>query len=67
MVDALALEADEAKRKEKMSTLNDFMLEEAIVHPIAGNVQKLVATAQVKDIGHRRRPLFKFTDTWLDT
>jgi hypothetical protein len=33
---------------------------------VATNVQKLLATANVKDIGHRRIPLFKFTDTWLD-
>jgi len=66
MVNELALEADEAKRKQELSTLNDFMLEEAIVYPVATNVQKLVATAKVKDIGHRRIPLFKFTDTWLE-
>jgi ABC-type transport system substrate-binding protein len=66
MVNALALEADETTRKQKLSALNDFLLDEAIVYPVATNVQKLVATANVKDVGHRRIPLFKFTDTWLD-
>jgi len=66
MVNELALEPDEAKRKQKLSALNDFMLDEAIVYPVASNVQKLLATAKVKDIGHRRIPLFKFTDTWME-
>jgi peptide/nickel transport system substrate-binding protein len=66
MVNELALEPDEAKRKQKLSALNDFMLDEGIVYPVATNVQKLVATSKVKDIGHRRIPLFKFTDTWLE-
>ena len=66
MVNALALEPDDTKRKQKLSALNDFLLDEAIVYPVATNVQKLIATANVKDIGHRRIPLFKFTDTWLD-
>jgi len=65
-VDALALEPDEAKRKQMLSDLNDFFLEEGIVYPIATNAQLLLATQKVKDIGHRRIPLFKFTDTWLD-
>jgi peptide/nickel transport system substrate-binding protein len=65
-VQALALEPDEARRKQMLSDLNDFFLDEAIVYPIATNVEKLLATNKVKDIGHRRIPLFKFTDTWLD-
>jgi peptide/nickel transport system substrate-binding protein len=66
MVDKLALEPDEAKRKQQLSALNDFMLEEGIVYPIATNVQKLLASTKVKDIGNRRIPLFKFTETWLE-
>jgi len=65
-VDALALEPDEAKRKAMLSDLNDFFLDEGIVYPIATNVEKLLAAKKVKDIGHRRIPLFKFTETWLD-
>src|SRR6185503_6071206 len=66
-VNALALEPSEVKRKQMLSELNDFMLDEGIVYPIATNAQLLLATTKVKDIGHRRIPLFKFTDTWLDT
>ena len=65
-VQALALEPDEGKRKQMLSDLNDFFLDEGIVYPIATNVEKLLATNKVKDIGHRRIPLFKFTETWLD-
>jgi ABC-type transport system substrate-binding protein len=65
-VNALALEPDEGKRKQMLSELNDFMLDEGIVYPIATNIEKCLATKQVKDIGHRRIPLFKFTETWLD-
>ena len=66
-VNALALEPSEAKRKQMLSELNDFMLDEGIVYPIATNAQLLLASTKVKDIGHRRIPLFKFTDTWLDS
>jgi peptide/nickel transport system substrate-binding protein len=65
-ITALALEPDEVKRKQMLSDLNDFLLDEGIVYPIATNVEKLLATNKVKDIGHRRIPLFKFTETWLD-
>jgi peptide/nickel transport system substrate-binding protein len=65
-INALALEPDEAKRKQMLSDLNDFMLDECIVYPIATNYEKLLASSKVKDIGHRRIPLFKFTETWLD-
>jgi peptide/nickel transport system substrate-binding protein len=65
-INALALEPDEAKRKQMLSDLNDFMLDEGIVYPIATNYEKLLASSKVKDIGHRRIPLFKFTETWLD-
>ena len=46
--------------------LNDFFLDEGIVYPIATNIEKCLASSKVKDIGHRRIPLFKFTETWLD-
>ena len=65
-VQALALEPDEGKRKQMLSELNDFFLDEGIVYPIATNVEKCLAASKVKDIGHRRIPLFKFTETWLD-
>ena len=65
-INALALEPDEAKRKQMLSDLNDFFLDEGIVYPIATNVEKCLASVKVKDIGHRRIPLFKFTETWLD-
>jgi peptide/nickel transport system substrate-binding protein len=65
-VNALALEPDEAKRKQMLSDLNDFFLDEGIVYPIATNIEKCLASNKVKDIGHRRIPLFKFTETWLD-
>ncbi len=65
-VNALALEPDEVRRKQMLSDLNDFFLDEGIVYPIATNIEKLLATNKVKDIGHRRIPLFKFTETWLD-
>jgi peptide/nickel transport system substrate-binding protein len=66
MVNDLALEPDAGKRQQLLSALNDFLLDQQIVYPVASNVQRLLATAAVRDIGHRRIPLFKFTDTWLD-
>jgi len=65
-VNALAVEPDEAKRKQMLSELNDFFLDEGIVYPMMTNVEKLLASNKVKDIGHRRIPLFKFTEAWLD-
>jgi peptide/nickel transport system substrate-binding protein len=65
-VQALALEPDEGKRKQMLSDLNDFFLDEGIVYPIATNVEKMLAAKKVKSIGNRRIPLFKFTETWLD-
>jgi peptide/nickel transport system substrate-binding protein len=66
-VNALAVEPDLAKRKQMLSELNDFFLEEGIVYPMMTNVEKLLTTPKVKDVGHRRIPLFKFTETWLDS
>ena len=66
-VNALAVEPDEAKRKQMLSDLNDFFLEEGIVYPVATNVERLLATTKVKDIGNRRIPLFKLTETWIET
>jgi peptide/nickel transport system substrate-binding protein len=65
-VQALAAEPDEARRKVMLSDLNDFFLDEGIVYPIATNIEKCLATRKVMDIGNRRIPLFKFTETWLD-
>ena len=65
-VQALKEEPDEAKRKTMLSDLNDFFLEEGIVYPIATNIEKCLASRKVRDIGNRRIPLFKFTDTWLE-
>jgi peptide/nickel transport system substrate-binding protein len=65
-VNALATEADETKRKQMLSELNDFLLDESIVYPVATAGERLLTTNKVKDIGYRRIPLFKFTDTWLD-
>jgi peptide/nickel transport system substrate-binding protein len=64
-VNTLAVEGDPQKRQAELADLNDFLLDQAIVYPIATNVSMLLATANVRDIGHRRIPLFKFTDTWL--
>jgi peptide/nickel transport system substrate-binding protein len=65
-VNALALEPDESKRKQMLSDLNDFQLDEAIVYPVATNAQTYVASTRVHGVGQRRIPLFKFTDAWLD-
>jgi peptide/nickel transport system substrate-binding protein len=65
-VGALAAEADEAKRKQMLSDLNDFMLDESIVYPVATAGERLLTTNKVKDVGYRRIPLFKFTETWLE-
>jgi hypothetical protein len=65
-VQALALEADENKRKQMLSDLNDFFLDEGIVYPISTNVERLLSSTKVKDVGHRRIPLFKFTETWME-
>ena len=49
-INALALEPDEAKRKQMLSDLNDFMLDEGIVYPIATNSRSAWRPARS---GHR--------------
>jgi hypothetical protein len=34
--------------------------------PIAGNIDRILATSRVKNIGHRRNSVWSLTETWLD-
>lgn len=42
------------------------MLDQSFAMPIGPNYARLVASAKVKNIGHRRNNAWSLTETWLD-
>jgi ABC-type transport system substrate-binding protein len=65
LVTAVATEADAAKRKALYSQLNDFLIEEAFVYPLASRQTRPVAKSNLKDVGHRRNEMYTFQKAWL--
>jgi peptide/nickel transport system substrate-binding protein len=66
LVNTAATEPDAAKRKALYAQINDYVLDQAFEMPVAGNIDRILATAKVKNIGHRRNSVWSLTDTWLD-
>lgn len=66
LVATAATEPDATRRKALYSQINDYMLDQAFQMPIAGNIDRILATARVKNIGHRRNSVWSLTETWLD-
>jgi hypothetical protein len=48
------------------SQINDYLLDQAFQMPIGPNFERLLARANVKNIGHRRNNVWSLTETWLE-
>ena len=58
-------QTDATKRAALYSQLNDFLLDEAFVLPMASRQTRSVARANLKDVGHRRNEMYTFHKAWL--
>jgi peptide/nickel transport system substrate-binding protein len=67
LVHQAATEPDAAKRKAVYSAINDYMLDQAFQMPVAGNIDRILARAAVRNIGHRANSVWSLTETWIDT
>jgi ABC-type transport system substrate-binding protein len=67
LVNMAATEPDAAKRKAVYSQINDYMLDQSFQMPVAGNIDRILAKANVRNIGHRANSVWSLTETWLDT
>jgi peptide/nickel transport system substrate-binding protein len=65
MVQAAATEPEAAKRQQMYFGLNDFLIEEAFVYPLASRQTRSNAKANLKDVGHRRNEMYTFHKAWL--
>jgi len=65
MVQAAATEPEAAKRQQMYFGLNDFLIEEAFVYPLASRQARSNAKANLKDVGHRRNEMYTFHKAWL--
>ena len=59
-------EPDAAKRRQLYSQINDYLLDQAFMLPIGPNFERLLARANVKNIGHKRNNVWSLTETWLE-
>ena len=65
LVEASGKEPDKAKRKGLYDQLNEMILDEAWVHPLAGYDLAIVAKANVKGIGRSVRDSTDWVDAWI--
>jgi peptide/nickel transport system substrate-binding protein len=66
LFNAASAESDNAKRKAIYEQVNDLMLDEAFVNPIASSPARMLTRAYVKDIGVSQHGAFLFNSAWLD-
>ena len=65
LVRAVSSEPDPAKRKQVLSDLNDFLLDEAFVTALASQTTSVVAKSNVNGIGHTLHEAVSWTDASL--
>jgi len=66
LVSLAATEADAVKRKALYVQINDYMLDQAFQMPVAGNIDRILARAGVKNIGHRANSVWALNETYLE-
>jgi peptide/nickel transport system substrate-binding protein len=59
-------EPDNAKRKALYDQVNDLLLDEAFVNPIASAPSRMVTKSYVKDIGRSQHGAFLYNSAWID-
>ena len=67
LIDQAGSEPDAAKRKAIYAQLNDILLDESFMFPVAAAPARYLATANVQGVGHTLHEGFTFTDAWLQT
>ncbi|MBV9601259.1 MAG: ABC transporter substrate-binding protein [Chloroflexi bacterium] len=65
LVTGIAGESDAAKRKQLMSQLNDYLLDQSFVMVIVPNPAKVVVRAALKDVGYTGHESLDLTSAWL--
>jgi len=65
LITQAAGEPDLAKRKQIYSMMNDFLLDQSFVIPLAPQPPTVVTTANVHGIRHTIHEALYYTDTWL--
>jgi peptide/nickel transport system substrate-binding protein len=67
VVDAISTEIDPVKRQQAITSLNDFLLDEAFDLPFSENPLIMLAQSGVKGLAPMPgRSMFLYTETWLD-
>lgn len=61
----IAAETDTARRKQLMSQLNDYLLDQSFVMVIVPNPAKVVVRANVKGVGYTGHESLDLTSAWL--
>jgi len=59
-------EPDNAKRKALYDQVNDLLLDEAFVNPIASAPARMLTKAYVKDLGLSQHGAFLYNSAWID-
>jgi hypothetical protein len=54
-----------AYRKALYAQLNDVLLDQAFVYPLASRQTRSLARSNVHDVGHRRNEMYTFQRSWL--
>jgi peptide/nickel transport system substrate-binding protein len=65
VVTSIAAETDAARRKQLMSQLNDFLLDQSFVMVIVPNPAKVVVRANVNGVGFTGHESLDLTSAWL--
>jgi len=65
MVTGIAAESDAARRKQLMSQLNDYLLDQSFVMVIVPNPAKVVVRSNVKGVAYTGHESLDLTSTWL--
>lgn len=65
LVTGIAAESDTAKRRQLMSQLNDYLLDQSFVMVIVPNPAKVVVRSNVKGVGYTGHESLNLTGAWL--
>ena len=65
LVTGIAAESDTARRKQLMSQLNDYLLDQSFVMVIVPNPAKVVVRSNVKGVGYTAHESLNLTGAWL--
>ncbi len=67
LINQAGSEPDPTQRQMMYSQLNDILLDESFMFPIAAAPARYLATSHVQGVGHNLHEGFTFTDAWLQS